>query len=117
MELQHDTPEDDVCTQPLESPSEMSESVWGRLIPSSSQHLSAKLNQAFELRDNEITMGRGSDNTITLPCPHLSSKHCRLIRQSEDVIFLQDTSTNGTWVNRKRIHKKRELLNDESEIM
>ena len=116
------TPDDhDAATQPFdESPMEMSESVWGRLIPVNSSHPEASLNKAFELRENEITLGRGKMNNIVLACPNISSKHCRLIRDTADVgdtVFLEDMSSNGTWVNKKRYHKQRVLLCDESEIM
>ncbi len=51
----------------------------------------------------DITIGRAPDCSIVLTDDYASSKHTRL-RRVDDTWFVEDLdSTNGTWVNRKRI--------------
>lgn len=111
-------------TQPMESSgSEESDGVWGRLIPVASNHPESSLNQVFEFRESIITIGRDESNDIQLKCPNISSKHCKLIRESSDneaipdTIWLEDTSSNGTWIDKKKISKKRLLIRDGVEII
>ena len=110
-------------TQQMESPSEESESIWGRLIPVCSNHEEMSLNRVFEFRESIITLGRDESNDITLKCPNISSKHCKLIRNISDnesipdTIFIEDTSSNGTWIDKKKILKRRVLINDGVEII
>eukprot|EP00485_Elphidium_margaritaceum_P000912 CAMPEP_0202692960 /NCGR_PEP_ID=MMETSP1385-20130828/7201_1 /ASSEMBLY_ACC=CAM_ASM_000861 /TAXON_ID=933848 /ORGANISM="Elphidium margaritaceum" /LENGTH=1378 /DNA_ID=CAMNT_0049348571 /DNA_START=26 /DNA_END=4160 /DNA_ORIENTATION=+ len=122
------TPEDVIdsqdSTQPLECSSEQSQNVWGRLIPVSSEHANTTLNQVFEFRESTITIGRDDTNDVILKCPNVSNKHCKIVREQMsdtpeccDTIFFYDTSTNGTWIGKKRIHQSRELINDGCEIM
>lgn len=51
----------------------------------------------------EVIIGRAPDCSIVLTDDYASSKHTR-IRRVDDTWFVEDLeSTNGTWVNRKRI--------------
>lgn len=51
----------------------------------------------------DIIIGRAPDCSIVLTDDYSSSKHTR-IRRVDDTWFVEDLeSTNGTWVNRKRI--------------
>ncbi|NDB17931.1 MAG: FHA domain-containing protein [Actinobacteria bacterium] len=51
----------------------------------------------------DVTIGRAPDCSIVLTDDYASSKHTRL-RRVDDTWFVEDLeSTNGTWVNRKRI--------------
>ena len=113
----------DSQTQTMESPSDQSDSIWGRLIPVASNHPEASLNQVFEFREPIIMIGRDDTNDITLNCKNISSKHCKLIRQCgnngniPDTIWLEDTSSNGTWLNKKKISKKKVIIRDGFEIV
>ena len=115
------TPEQDEPTQPIDSESqEHSESVWGRLIPVSNKHDHASLNQVFEFRDNIVTLGRADTNDFTLKCPNISSRHCTFTHTNENdtpTVFLEDTSTNGTWIDKKKLNKSRIYLDDGCEII
>ncbi len=69
--------------------------------------------QIYEL-ENEITIGRAADNTISIQSPSVSSHHCRVVRQDNDYVLQDNNSTNGTRVNSKEakevVLKHRDLL-------
>ena len=44
------------------------------------------------------TIGRLADNTWSLPDPYVSSRHA-VIRYRDGVYYIEDTSTNGVFVN------------------
>ncbi len=57
----------------------------------------------FPLTQEYVYIGRSPQNDIVINNPHLSRQHARLIRQ-KDVYLLEDLdSTNGTFVNDRRI--------------
>eukprot|EP01083_Nonionella_stella_P170535 580541_1 len=100
--------------------SEKSDSAWGRFVPVCANHEEASLNQVFEFRDEVVTIGRATSNDVTLKCAVVSSKHCKLIRGIKDghqAIFLEDTSTNGTWIDQTKLLKKRLRIDDGMEII
>lgn len=52
----------------------------------------------------DISIGRGDNNTIVLPDQHVSSHHATITIRNE-VMYLEDlNSTNGTYINDKRIN-------------
>lgn len=51
----------------------------------------------------EITMGRVQGNDLTLPKGNVSKKHARLLFRDGRFIVTDMNSTNGTYVNRRRI--------------
>ncbi len=51
----------------------------------------------------EITVGRVRGNDIVLPKGNVSKHHCRLIIQGEQVLIEDLRSTNGTYVNGRKI--------------
>lgn len=57
--------------------------------------------QLFE--GNEITLGRVLENGVVLPKGNVSKKHARLVRREGRIVVVDLKSTNGTWVNGKRI--------------
>ena len=60
-------------------------------------------NQAFEIRNDVTTLGRDISNDIVLNDRETSRHHLRLIR-SGDTLTIEDLgSTNGTFVNGKRV--------------
>jgi len=57
---------------------------------------------AMPLR-HELTIGRGAQCGLQLQDPHASTLHARVTARGDD-FFIEDAgSTNGTWVNRRRI--------------
>eukprot|EP00484_Ammonia_sp_Unknown_P012986 CAMPEP_0197073512 /NCGR_PEP_ID=MMETSP1384-20130603/210642_1 /TAXON_ID=29189 /ORGANISM="Ammonia sp." /LENGTH=775 /DNA_ID=CAMNT_0042512349 /DNA_START=103 /DNA_END=2431 /DNA_ORIENTATION=+ len=131
MSLNQDTPDDEAVdsqgsnasnTQPTGTPSEQSESIWGRLIPVYTNHEEPSLNQVFEFRESVVNIGRNDSNDVVLKCPNISGNHCKIERHEADAeipdnIFFIDQSSNGTWLNKQKVHKKRVLLEDGAEIM
>jgi ABC-type multidrug transport system ATPase subunit len=51
----------------------------------------------------EITIGRTADNTIVLDHPQVSARHAIIRRTPEGVLVEDRGSTNGTYVNHRRI--------------
>lgn len=52
---------------------------------------------------DEVTVGRVRGNDIVLPKGNVSKHHCRLIIQGDQVVVEDLHSTNGTYVNGRRI--------------
>ena len=77
----------------------------GRLIffreePSSS----AEPIFAYRLRPSRTRIGRTDDNDVVLPDDAVSRSHC-ILDVREASIDLTDRSSNGTWVNGKRVQR------------
>lgn len=64
-----------------------------------------------------VTLGRKEDNSVVLIDQHASGNHARLIIKN-NILFIEDlNSTNGTYVNDKRITGKVKLFgNDDIKI-
>jgi phosphoserine phosphatase RsbU/P len=62
--------------------------------------------QTFPLDSNQTTLGRELGSTIHLPAKAVSRRHA-LIWSKDDAYFIEDLdSSNGTFVNGKRIHTR-----------
>lgn len=68
----------------------------------------------YILRDGAISIGRSSSNTIALHSTEkVVSSHHAIVYKSPDKIMVQDMqSTNGTFINEKRIEEKEISPND-----
>jgi uncharacterized protein (TIGR02996 family) len=66
------------------------------------RHTDGTVN-AFELRANEITFGRVQGNDIVLPRGNISKRHARLVLRDDKYILVDLKSTNGTYVNGRKI--------------
>lgn len=55
-------------------------------------------------------IGRDASNDIVINDPHISSKHARLEIDEEDIFIIDLGSTNGTFVNGRRIKGKQKIL-------
>lgn len=57
----------------------------------------------YVLKDDVITIGRGSKNHIVIHDNEVSREHCRLIRRADDYDIEDLNSSNGTFLNGVRI--------------
>jgi pSer/pThr/pTyr-binding forkhead associated (FHA) protein len=70
--------------------------------------------KTFELTQKELTIGRDINNEIAINDPEISRRHCRLVQQAEGYTLEDLGSTNGTFVNEKRISGTHTLRHGES---
>lgn len=69
----------------------------------------------FEISKSEIKIGRHSDNDIVIDNIRVSRHHARIIKEGEDW-FIEDLgSSNGTFVNGKKI--KKALVSDKDSVL
>ena len=67
------------------------------------------------LQKDRTTLGRAPDNDIVLQNPAVSSHHCAFDLKGLSDVFVEDlASTNGTFVNNRKV--KRQRLRDEDVI-
>lgn len=65
--------------------------------------LSDGSTRRVELGDQEISFGRGEDNTLRIVDDYTSTHHARISARERGWVIEDCGSTNGTWVERKRI--------------
>jgi predicted component of type VI protein secretion system len=65
---------------------------------------SGELNSARLELDRSVTLGRGSESALPLDGTGISREHLRLHSEG-DRIFVTDLSSNGTWVNARRLKR------------
>ncbi|KAG9101372.1 hypothetical protein FRC06_003105 [Ceratobasidium sp. 370] len=132
-------------TQPQTLPSEPSDELvihpdcWGLLVPCSSGQPSGVIQLTKRsspagaepqwpkpaTEEHTFKIGRGSANDFVLPGQKISSQHCMLTwsgrandkPSKENAVVVQDNSSNGTFINGKRIGKgKKSLLTPGDEL-
>jgi len=62
--------------------------------------------EVFPLDEDEVIIGRGEDNDIVLNIAEISRTHSALTRGEEGYIIKDLDSTNGTFVDKKKIGEK-----------
>ncbi len=60
-------------------------------------------NQIYDLVQDKITIGRSPANEIAITDPEISRKHAQLIRQESGYALEDLGSTNGSFVNDRRV--------------
>ena len=65
----------------------------------------------FELKEDEITIGRADERTICLKDPTVSTLHCKVTRNGDKFVIADAGSTNGTKVNGSPLTEEHELQN------
>ena len=68
----------------------------------------------FKIDQNEIIIGRDSDNDVQIDNAAVSREHAKIIRGTNHYLLEDLNSTNGTFVNGKKINKK--YLKEDDEI-
>jgi predicted component of type VI protein secretion system len=74
--------------------------VWGTLTPL----VNTQPLPTYSLTQSEVLIGRNPECVICINDKRLSGKHCTLSRQG-DKYTLTDLSTNGTFLNDKKVGK------------
>ena len=64
---------------------------------------SGELSPAFVLEKDSVQIGRIGDNDIVLPDPNVSRVHARVEKHDGAYHIMDLESTNGTWVNERRV--------------
>ena len=59
--------------------------------------------RTHELTAEKTTLGRVEDNTFQIPEPSVSSHHCEVLLQGDEVKVRDLNSTNGTFINEQQI--------------
>ncbi|KYR01465.1 protein kinase 1 [Tieghemostelium lacteum] len=82
---------------------------WGRLISLN------PIYPSIEIRKDAVTFGRTVDVCdVTYKAPTVSGRHCKIYRDPtvklSNIVFVDDTSTNGTFVNGELIGKGSKIL-------
>jgi len=59
--------------------------------------------RTHELKAAKTTIGRVEDNTFQIAEPSVSSHHCEVLLQGNEVIVRDLNSTNGTYINGEKV--------------
>lgn len=70
----------------------------------------------FPLSQDELSIGRGIKNDIVLSDNEVSASHCRLVRVLDDYEIHDLHSTNGTFVNERRVEQGGFMLTNGNRI-
>jgi pSer/pThr/pTyr-binding forkhead associated (FHA) protein len=65
-----------------------------------------KVGATYPLTEDEITIGRSEENDIPILVPEVSRRHAVLTKQKDGYLLRDLGSTNGTFVDRKRLGGK-----------
>ncbi|KAJ1901759.1 serine/threonine protein kinase [Kickxella alabastrina] len=103
---------------------EVPESVWGVLLSLSpadykTVHLQrTKSSSGSDLEKFGYQIGRHKRCDVQINNPHISNHHCLIYRvESENAVYIEDTSTNGTFLNKERMERNIPVrLHDGDEI-
>lgn len=68
--------------------------------------------QDFRLFDGKNVLGTAADCDIVITDPYLSAKHCTIRHEEGNFVLIDLDSTNGTFVNQKRVSKMELIDND-----
>lgn len=62
-----------------------------------------EVSPVFDINKGSIQIGRVADSDIVLPDPNVSRVHARIERSGDGYVINDLESTNGTWVNEKKV--------------
>lgn len=103
--------------QDEQSQSQEQVEVWGELLRASS---SSEMNDDGKIpllsTNNRYIVGRAADAHIRVLDQHVSSRHCTIFRDKDKIVWVEDHSLSGTYVNGERVEnkQKRRVTNGDS---
>jgi FHA domain len=101
-------PQESFILAPSQLAAEHPAASGGRLVVVKSKAL--ENGRAFDAGPVPVTIGRASDNTVTLSEDEFASGHHARIESQRDGVWIIDLgSTNGTFVNGARLDGRRKL--------
>ena len=59
--------------------------------------------QSYELKVDKTTIGRVEDNAFQIAQPSVSSHHCEILLNGNEVVVKDLNSTNGTFINGEKV--------------
>ena len=65
--------------------------------------------RVFVFTEECTSVGRSRDNLPVIAHPSVSGHHCEILVYSTEVIVRDSQSTNGTYVDRVRVHQQRQV--------
>ena len=65
----------------------------------------------YSLMKDELSLGRGEENDIVIPHPSVSRAHARLLRRNGVYELMDLNSTNGTFVDERKVSGSASLSN------
>lgn len=74
--------------------------VWGKLTSLNPNLENVRLTKSI------YTIGRGNGNDIVIDDIRLSNVHCILTKDENDIVLLEDMSSNGTYVENEKVGKR-----------
>ncbi len=83
-------------------------SVVGWIVAQNGNHR----GQDFRLYDGKNLLGTAADCDIVITDPYLSAKHCTIRHENGNFVLIDLDSTNGTFVNQKRVSTMELIDND-----
>jgi len=69
------------------------------------ENFNLRMGAVIPLND-DLTVGRKADNLLILGDKYVSTQHARIFRKNTDYILQDMGSTNGTFMNNKRVKDK-----------
>ena len=67
----------------------------------------ATVRKEIEILNDTLQIGRVADNDVVIPDKRLSGKHCKIVRridaEGKMSVHIEDSSSNGTFHNKKQV--------------
>lgn len=95
---------DDMDETPIEE-SIIEKEYWGSLFPLQEHAKSDPIRLLQEV----FTIGRVDCDHVFPDCSVISGKHCTITRNSDQTVQITDDSTNGTFLDGKKIGKNKSV--------
>ncbi len=64
------------------------------------------IEQIYEVKGEQVLIGRKSDSDIVLPNPYISRHHAKVVLENDGVVIVDLGSTHGTYLNGRRARRE-----------